>query len=282
MAISPPNSLVATFYTFVSLPDAKRWQGLLRAECEQNEIKGTILLAPEGLNATVAGPPEGVERLIALLQSDDRFAGMAVKRSTYERPPFQRLKVRLKKEIVTIGDIDIDPSQTVGTYVAASEWNELINDPTVTVIDTRNDFEVAIGTFENAIDPKTKSFRDFTAFVDQELTPETNPKVALFCTGGIRCEKATSYMLERGFQNVYHLEGGILQYLAEVDEDRSKWNGECFVFDERVTVTHGVAPGGFRFCETCGDPFDGQDQISRDFESGLCCSSCRDAKAQSE
>lgn len=273
--------VVATFYKFVALPDVDRWQALLQAECERAEIKGTILLASEGLNATIAGEPLGVEQIIDVLRADARFADMMVKRSAYDRRPFQRLKVRIKTEIVTIGDVSVDPTHQVGQYVAPSEWNRMLDDPEVTVIDTRNDFEVAIGTFDQAINPDTKSFREFTSYVDNELSPQSNPKVALFCTGGIRCEKATSYLLDNGFEDVFHLEGGILQYLAEVDEHQSRWNGNCFVFDERVAVGHGVTPASFELCATCGDPFEADDLVSRDFETGLCCSECRDAKAES-
>jgi len=276
------SCLVATFYKFATLHDVERWQQLLLAECKQREIKGTILLAAEGLNATIAGEPADVEKIVDLLRSDARFEDMRVKRSTYDRRPFQRLKVRLKTEIVTIGDTSVDPTKQVGQYVAPAEWNRMLDDPEVTVIDTRNDFEVAIGTFDKAVNPNTKSFRQFTTFVDDKLSPQSNPKVALFCTGGIRCEKATSYLIDSGFEEVFHLEGGILGYLAEVDEQDSRWNGSCFVFDERVAVGHALTPAGFGLCATCGDPFEADDLKSRDFETGLCCWRCRDAKVKSE
>ena len=265
---------VATFYTFVPLPDVEEWQLRLRRACTEHSIKGTILLAEEGLNATISGSSHGVQAIIDLLASDERFAEMAIKTSTYTRRPFKRMKVRVKPEIVTFGVPDVDPLSRVGTYVKPSAWNDLLEDPDVTVVDTRNDFEVELGTFANAVNPNTKSFRDFATYVDDQLSPEANPKVALFCTGGIRCEKATSYLLDRGFTDVYHLDGGILNYLANVDEDQSQWQGDCFVFDERVAVTHGVEASEHPRCQSCGAPFSHDDSLSRDYGRGVCCDHC--------
>ncbi len=265
---------VATFYRFTSLPDVDTLVKNLKMRCTEHRIKGTILLAEEGLNATIAGERGDVEQILAFLADDERFDNMEVKWSEYERRPFQRMKVRRKKEIVTIGRTDVDPTTTVGEYVKPADWNTLLDDPAVTVIDTRNSFEVEMGTFDSAINPNTSSFREFTTFVETELSPDENPNVALFCTGGIRCEKATSYMLNQGFKNVYHLEGGILKYLTSVDEPDSRWNGECFVFDERVTVVHGAKPGTLQSCQKCSQPLQPEDSKIRDFEAGLCCDNC--------
>ena len=267
---------VATFYKFTELHDAESLQQDLKMRCTEHHIKGTILLATEGLNATIAGERHDVERILAFLQADGRFDGMNIKWSEYDSRPFQRMKVRLKNEIVTMGLGSLDSTADVGQYVPPRGWNELLDDPEVTVIDTRNGFEVEMGTFDSAINPNTKSFREFTAFVQEELSPDRNPNVALFCTGGIRCEKATSYMLDQGFKSVYHLEGGILNYLTTVDESESRWNGECFVFDDRISVIHGAKPGSIQTCKKCSNPLSVDNSKARDFEAGLCCDSCLD------
>jgi UPF0176 protein len=235
---------VAALYQFASLPDFRDLKEPLQRACMDLQIKGTLLLAPEGINGTVAGSPDSIDRLIHEFLNGDLFAGrldnLELKFSTAAEMPFRRLKVRLKKEIVTLGDPAADPTERVGTYVSAADWNALLEAPDVVLLDTRNDFEVEMGTFDGAIDPKIKSFGEFKDFVGSRLDPAKHKKVAMFCTGGIRCEKASSYMLAKGFEEVYHLKGGILKYLEEVPEARSRWNGDCFVFDERIALGHGL------------------------------------------
>lgn len=236
---------VAAFYQFVPLPDFRALREPLRALCGALGIKGTVLLAPEGINGTVAGSGEAIDALVAQLRDGDVFGGrldnLELKFSFAQEPPFKRLKVRLKKEIVTIGDRSLDPAAQAGTYVAARDWNALIASPDVTVIDTRNAFEVALGTFEGALDPKLKRFGEFPDFAARNLDAMKHKKIAMFCTGGIRCEKASAYLLAQGFTEVYHLKGGILKYLEEIPQSQSQWRGECFVFDERVALSHGLA-----------------------------------------
>ncbi len=230
--------VVATFYKFVALDNLDERREQLRRFCEQREIKGTILLAEEGINATVAGTREAIDALLAHLRDDPKLADLSAREATHDTVPFQRLKVRVKPEIVTFRRDDADPNERVGRYIHPRQWNQLIDDPQVVVIDTRNEFEVEYGTFKGAVDPKTKKFSDFPHFVDEELDPQKHRKVAMFCTGGIRCEKATSHLLAQGFEEVYHLQGGILHYLEEIPEEESRWQGACFVFDERETVDH--------------------------------------------
>jgi UPF0176 protein len=236
---------VAALYQFVPLPDFRELRAPLRDLCASLGIKGTLLLAPEGLNGTVAGTPESIDAFIAALRDGGIFGGrldnLEPKFSAADAPPFKRLKVRLKKEIVTIGDRAVDPNAKVGTYVDAKDWNALIASPDVTVIDTRNAFEVALGTFDGALDPKLSRFGEFPDFAARALDPQKHKKIAMFCTGGIRCEKASAYLLAQGFSEVFHLKGGILKYLEEIPASDSRWNGECFVFDERVALSHGLA-----------------------------------------
>lgn len=235
---------VAALYQFVALPDFRELRDPLLALCSHLGIRGSLLLAREGINGTVAGTEEGIDALVAELQQGSLFHGrldnMELKFSTAADMPFKRMKVRLKKEIVTLGDPEADPTRQVGRYVAAADWNTLLEDPDVILLDTRNDFEVDMGTFSGAVDPRIKKFSDFKEFVKAELDPAKHRKVAMFCTGGIRCEKASAYMLKEGFEEVYHLKGGILQYLEDVPETESRWNGGCFVFDERVSLGHGL------------------------------------------
>ena len=235
---------VAAFYQFVALPDFRELCEPLRALGTALGLKGSVLLAHEGINGTVAGGDEAIDTFVHQLQNGALFGGrldhLELKFSSASEMPFQRLKVRLKKEIVTLGDIAVDPTRRVGTYVEPSDWNELIVAPDTLVIDTRNAFEVAMGTFEGAIDPGIKSFGQFREFAAQKLDPGKHKKIAMFCTGGIRCEKASAYLLARGFDEVYHLKGGILRYLEGVPETESRWRGECFVFDERVALGHGL------------------------------------------
>lgn len=243
--------VITAFYKFVHLPDYQDLQQPLLELCHQNEIRGTILLAEEGINSTIAGSREGIDHVIESLRDDSRFAELVTKESYAAYNPFKRMKVRLKQEIVRLKVDGIDPNQQVGTYLEPDEWNQLISDPDVLVIDTRNDYEYQIGSFQNAINPKTESFWEFPDFVQSNLDPIQHKKVAMFCTGGIRCEKATAYMLQQGFEEVYHLHGGILRYLELVEPEDSLWQGECFVFDERVAVDQNLAPGKACLCEHC-------------------------------
>jgi UPF0176 protein len=268
------TQVVATFYKFVKLPDFAEKRDSLLAYCQTQEIKGTILLAAEGINGTIAGSRQAIDSVLAVLRSDPRLADLEHKESHADSAPFDRIKVRLKKEIVTIGLPEIDPSDRVGTYVSPQEWNALISDPEVTLIDTRNDYEVSIGTFKGAQNPNTASFRQFPDYVLNHLEPSQHKKVALFCTGGIRCEKASSFMKSQGFQEVYHLKGGILKYLEDVPEEESLWQGECFVFDRRVAVTHGLALGTHEMCHSCGHPISESDKTSPDYQEGISCPYC--------
>jgi UPF0176 protein len=265
--------IVAAFYKFVSLPDFEEMQNPLLSHCQQQNIKGTILLAQEGINGTIAGSREGIDAVLSYLHSDSRLTDLEHKESFAEKMPFERMKVKLKKEIVTIG-LPVHPNQQVGTYVTPQEWNALISDPEVTVIDTRNHYEVSIGSFQGAENPETETFREFPDYVQKHLDPHQHKKVALFCTGGIRCEKASSYMLSQGFQEVYHLKGGILKYLEEVPQEDSLWEGECFVFDERVAVAQGLELGNHEMCRSCGYPISEADKLSPHYSEGISCPHC--------
>ncbi|MBX9848663.1 MAG: rhodanese-related sulfurtransferase [Rhodocyclaceae bacterium] len=271
--------LTAALYKFVTLSDYAALQAPLLAVCEENRIKGTLLLAEEGINGTISGLPENIHAVLAWLRSDPRLADLIHKESLAEELPFHRMKVRLKKEIVTMGVPGIDPRHIVGTYVKPQEWNMLIADPEVIVVDTRNDYEVSIGTFERAINPRTNSFTELPGWVEQEVAAgrlRKDAKIAMFCTGGIRCEKSTAYMRTQGFENVYHLEGGILKYLETMPEEESRWQGECFVFDERVSVGHGLKPGKFEFCRACRFPLNEEDKASPHYVLGVSCPHCAD------
>lgn len=245
---------IATFYRFVQIDDVDSLRATLRARGRELDICGTILLADEGINATIAGEPHRTRRFLDELQMDARFADLCVRYSKSPEQPFQRYKVKRKKEIVTSGVDSIDPVNEVGTYVSPQEWNALIQAEDVVVIDTRNDYEVAIGTFDGAINPGTPTFRDFPAYVNEHLDPEKHRRVAMFCTGGIRCEKATALLRSRGFQEVYHLQGGILNYLESVDPGESLWRGDCFVFDERIAVGHRLNAERYELCVVCQHP----------------------------
>lgn len=268
--------LVAALYKFVTLPDYQQLRQPLQAFCESQGVKGTLLLAREGINGTIAGPHEGIKAVLAHLRSDVRLAALEHKESFAAEMPFYRMKVKLKKEIVTMGVPDIDPNHIVGTYVKPEDWNALISDPEVVLIDTRNDYEVAIGTFKGAIDPDIKTFRDFPEWIRQQKYLEKKPKVAMFCTGGIRCEKSTAFMKSEGFDEVYHLQGGILKYLEEVPTENSLWEGDCFVFDERVAVGHGLKLGDYEFCRSCRYPLKPEDKQSPHYELGVSCAHCYD------
>ena len=270
------TQVVATFYKFVKLGDIAERQNSLLAYCIEQGIKGTILLADEGINGTIAGDRTAIDTVLSYLRSDPHFADLEHKESYTDSPPFERMKVRLKKEIVTLG-IPVDPNEQVGTYVHPKDWNTIISDPDVVLIDTRNDYEVDIGTFQGAISPQTKSFREFPEYVQQNLDPNKHKKVAMFCTGGIRCEKASAFMLSQGFQEVYHLQGGILKYLEEVPAEESFWEGECFVFDERIAVKHGLEEGSYDGCRGCGHPISEEDKVSEKYQQGVCCPNCFDS-----
>ncbi|MEA5568856.1 rhodanese-related sulfurtransferase [Anabaena sp. UHCC 0399] len=270
------TQIVAAFYKFVSLPDFSEMQAPLLSYCLAQGIKGTILLAKEGINGTIAGSRPAIDSVLSHLRSYPRFTDLEHKESTAENPPFERMKVRLKKEIVTLGVPEVDPNQQVGIYVTPQEWNDLIADPDVTVIDTRNDYEVHIGTFKRAQNPQTDSFGEFPEYVSQNLDPHQHKKVAMFCTGGIRCEKASAFMLSQGFTEVYHLKGGILKYLAEIPPEQSLWEGECFVFDERIAVGHGLETGNHQLCFCCGHPLAEEDKASPKYELGMSCPYCFD------
>ncbi|MBS0271564.1 MAG: rhodanese-related sulfurtransferase [Proteobacteria bacterium] len=263
--------IVAALYQFTSLPDFRELRLPLKTLCDQHKIKGTLLLAEEGINGTVAGTRASIEALRSFLVT--RFDDLEYKESWADKMPFLRMKVRLKKEIVTLGVPGINPCDTVGTYVNAEEWNTLISDPDVLVLDTRNDYEVEIGTFQRAINPNTSSFTEFPDFVKQ-IDKNKHRRVAMFCTGGIRCEKASSYMLSQGFEEVYHLKGGILKYLETVPLEKSLWNGECFVFDGRVAVGHGLELGHYDLCHGCRHPITEEDRHSSLYERGVSCPHC--------
>lgn len=269
--------VVAALYKFVSLPDYESLREPLLETLKTHDIKGTLLLAEEGINGTVSGTRESIDALLAWLKADDRFAELDHKESYSDTHPFYRTKVKLKREIVTIGVPDVDPNQRVGTYVEPQAWNAIISDPEVLVIDTRNDYEVEIGSFEGAVDPRTRSFREFPEYVRKHYDPTRHKKVAMFCTGGIRCEKASSYMLNEGFEEVYHLKGGILNYLEKVPESESLWRGECFVFDNRVTVRHDLSEGEFDQCHACRRPISVEDRQSEHYSPGVSCPHCWDS-----
>ncbi len=272
--------VVATFYKFVQLADYTEKRAPLLTYCQEKGIKGTILLAEEGINATISGSRQAIDALLSFLRSDPRLADLEPKECCAEGPPFERMKVRLKKEIVTLGLPEIAPERKVGAYVQPKDWNTLITDPDVLVIDTRNQFEVEIGSFQRAENPHTKSFREFPAYVRTHLDPERHKKVALFCTGGIRCEKASSFLLEQGFQEVYHLQGGILKYLEEIPLEESLWQGECFVFDQRVAIDHSLAVGSYASCQACGNPISEADRASVDYQENVSCPHCATHKVE--
>ncbi|WP_286272391.1 oxygen-dependent tRNA uridine(34) hydroxylase TrhO [Thalassotalea hakodatensis] len=270
------NITVCALYKFVRLNDFELIKQPLLTVMQANDVKGTLLLANEGINGTIAGSQKSVDAVLDFLAQDERLGLVDHKFSYADENPFQRSKVKLKKEIVTMGVEGIDPTLTVGTYVKPDEWNALISDPEVLLIDTRNDYEVEIGTFENAINPNTETFREFPDYVEKHLDKTKHKKVAMFCTGGIRCEKSTAYLKEQGFDDVYHLEGGILKYLEEVPEQDSKWQGDCFVFDGRVAVTHGLEQGQYDQCFACRYPITDEEKQSEHYVKGVSCPKCID------
>ncbi|WP_404364588.1 rhodanese-related sulfurtransferase [Marinobacter sp.] len=274
--------VVCALYKFAVLDDFKTLRQPLLELMTASEVRGTLLLAREGINGTIAGSREGVDAIKAWLGRDERFDGIDYKESLVDVQPFKRTKVKLKKEIVTLGVEGIDPKRIVGTYVKPADWNALISDPDVLLIDTRNQYEVEIGTFRNAVNPATDTFREFPDYVRSNLDPARHRKVAMFCTGGIRCEKSTAYLKEQGFDEVYHLQGGILKYLEEVPEEQSLWQGECFVFDDRVTVNHRLERGDYDQCHACRRPITEEDKTRPEYERGVSCHQCLDSLTQEQ
>ena len=274
--------VVAALYRFTRLDDYQQLREPLLALLESHEVKGTLLLAREGINGTVAGPRAGIDALLEWLAADGRFRGLEYKESFTDTPPFLRTKVKLKKEIVTMGVEDLDPNEERGTYLEPDEWNRVIADPETLVIDTRNDYEYEVGTFEGAVNPNTRAFREFPDYVRENLDPRRHKRVAMFCTGGIRCEKSTAYLKSQGFDEVYHLKGGILKYLETTPREESLWRGECFVFDERVTVDHGLRPGGYDQCHACRRPISEQDKASPLYRKGVSCPRCHDESSDEQ
>jgi UPF0176 protein len=274
--------LVAALYHFVSVPRFRELREPLQALCEEHDVKGTLLLAHEGINGTIAGPDAGVQTVLAHLRSQPEFAALEHKESRTPKAPFLRMKVKLKKEIVTMGVEDVDPTRVVGTYVAPRDWNALIADPDTIVIDTRNDYETALGVFRGAVDPNLKTFRQFPDWVRDNRGLRGKPKIAMYCTGGIRCEKATAFMKAEGFDEVYHLKGGILKYLEDVPAEESLWEGACFVFDERVSVVQDLKPGDHKLCRACRNPLTEQSMASPRYEAGVSCPQCYEVRSEDD
>ncbi len=266
--------VVAALYQFVALPNYQELRIPLKAFCEVHGIKGTLLLAAEGINGTIAGSRKDIDAVITYLKKMGPFQNLEYKESKAETMPFMRLKIKLKKEIVTFGVPIANPAQMVGTYVAPSDWNSLISRPDVITIDTRNDYEVMIGAFKGAVNPKTTSFKDFISYAEENLMQHKDKPIAMYCTGGIRCERSTSYLKAVGFKEVYHLKGGILKYLEEVPKEKSLWEGECFVFDQRVAVKHDLEAGSYDMCFGCRMPINDQDKASEHFLEGVHCPHC--------
>ena len=268
--------LVAAFYKFVQLTDLASLQDQIESCCRRNNVLGIVLLAQEGINSTIAGSREGVVKVLEFIRQDPRFTDLEWKESFANKQPFRKLRVRLKKEIVTMGIPEIDPSQLVGTYVKPADWNALIRDPDVIVIDARNNYETEIGTFTGAVNPDLDSFSQLPSWLEEKIDTGEQPRVAMFCTGGIRCEKSTAFLKQAGVKEVYHLQGGILKYLEEVPEDESLWEGECFVFDQRVAVGHGLELADYELCRACRFPLSPSDKQSKYFQEGVSCSRCHE------
>jgi len=273
---------ICALYKFTRLDDFEEIQDPLKLFLDSLNIRGTLLLAREGVNGTIAGDNESIMKSLDYLQKDKRLVGLEYKFSYSEKPPFKRLKVKLKKEIVTLGVSNIDPTFSSGTYVKPADWNELINDPDVVLIDTRNNYEFEIGSFKGSINPNTETFRQFPAYTKNNLEKYRDKKIAMFCTGGIRCEKSTAYLKSKGFENVFHLQGGILKYLEEVKEDESLWEGECFVFDDRVAVKHNLELGKYDQCHACRFPITEEDKEHPHYEKGTSCPRCYGTKNLSQ
>jgi UPF0176 protein len=269
---------IAALYKFNAIEDCAAVRGPLASLCCAHSVKGTLLLAREGINGTIAGPDQAIERVLDHIRDLVGETNLELKFSRARVQPFHRMKVRIKREIVTMGEPDIDPRRSAGQYVLPQDWNGLISEPGTIIIDTRNDYEVTVGTFPGAVNPRTKSFAEFPAWFQAErerlLGTGTPPKVAMFCTGGIRCEKATAFLKAQGLEDVYHLRGGILKYLETVPKEQSLWQGECFVFDQRAAVGHGLAPGSYGLCHACRRPVSETDRASALYEAGVSCPAC--------
>jgi UPF0176 protein len=274
--------LVAALYHFVPVPRFRELRAPLQALCEENDVKGTLLLAHEGINGTIAGPDAGVHAVLAHLRAQPEFSALEHKESRASKAPFPRMKVKLKREIVTMGVEDIDPTRVVGTYISPRDWNALISDPDTIVIDTRNDYETALGVFKGAVDPNLRTFREFPDWVRGNEELRGKPKIAMYCTGGIRCEKATAFMKDQGFDEVYHLKGGILKYLEEVPAEESLWEGACFVFDERVSVVQDLKPGDHTLCRACRNPLTAEAMASPRYEAGVSCPQCYEVRSEDD
>jgi len=281
-ATMPDSTVIAALYKFHPIADPESVREALETSMDAVDVRGTILVAEEGLNGTIAGSRSGVDTVLATIRALKGFDDLLHKESFASEVPFLRAKVRLKKEIVTLGVDGVDPNRIVGTYVSPKDWNRLISRPDVVLVDTRNAYEVEVGTFRGAINPNTGSFRDFPDFVASELADRKEQPIAMFCTGGIRCEKATSYLREQGFKEVYHLEGGILKYLEDVAPANTMWDGECFVFDGRVTVDHGLQPGTYAMCHACRMPVTASDMELDSWEEGVSCLYCAESRSEED
>ena len=281
-SMMPKQYVTCAMYKFVALPHFTSLRAPLLEAMTSNQIFGTLLLAAEGINGTVSGTREGIDNLLHWINQQPGLENIDSKESYDDKIPFYRTKVKLKKEIVTMGVEGIDPKRTVGTYVKPEDWNDLISDPDVVLVDTRNDYEVQVGTFKNAIDPKTTSFREFPEWSKNNLDAEKNKKVAMFCTGGIRCEKSTAFLKEQGFEEVYHLQGGILKYLEKVPENESLWQGECFVFDNRVTVDHNLNSGSYDQCHACRMPITEHEKTLDSYIEGVSCLHCHNKVSEQQ
>ena len=276
MNTSSKEIVIAAVYKFVRLPDFRELRQPLLQRSLDLRLKGTLLLAPEGINGTVAGSREGIDGLLDYLRSEPRFAGLAHKESLAAGLPFHRMKVKLRQEIVSLGIAGVDPEHLRGEYVKPEDWNAEISRPDTLVLDVRNEYETGIGAFKNAVAPDTGTFREFPDYVEKNLDPEQHTRIAMYCTGGIRCEKASSYLLSRGFREVVQLQGGILNYLEKVDRNHSRWEGECFVFDSRVAVDHELAEGEYEQCYACRRPLNQEDVASEKYQPGVSCPRCHD------
>lgn len=274
--------VVCALYHFSTLDDFEKLRDPLLSVMKENSVKGTLLLAREGINGTIAGTRDGIDAVMQYIRSDARLSNVVTKESFHENIPFYRSKVKLKKEIVTMGVEGIDPKHIVGTYIKPQDWNDLISRPDVVVVDTRNDYEVSIGTFKGALNPNTNTFREFPQYAQEQLAGAKDKKIAMFCTGGIRCEKSTAYLKQLGFNEVYHLEGGILKYLEEVPEEKSLWEGECFVFDSRVAVKHGLEKGKYDQCFACRMPITEEEKQSQFYVKGISCPHCFDEQTDEQ
>lgn len=274
------NIVVCTLYKFTVLDHYTALQKPIRKQLSKNRIAGTLLLAKEGINGTIAGEREKVDGFLKWLEEQTNLSGIEKKVSTTDRLPFKRTKVKLKKEIVTMGIEGIDPLNLAGTHVDPKDWNALIKDPEMLLIDTRNEYEIEVGRFENSINPHTTNFREFPEYAQKNLDPEKHKKIAMYCTGGIRCEKATAFLKQNGFESVYHLKGGILKYLETIPGSESKWQGECFVFDERVTVDHDLNKGRYDQCHGCRMPITEHDKASEYYQPGVSCPKCHGGRSE--